>query len=672
MSRRSSNDSNAGPEGISLSTKTVPPSFEPPRPSAPVSDNPAQIWSICLTHADKFDRALVETWKGDMDGILIFSGLFSAIVTAFLIDSYKSLQTDAATANANLTAQVVTLLARSTNQDNPPLPSMPYPNSQTAYLIINALWFLSLVFSLTCALAATLVQQWSRIYLQGIEERFNTHQRARMRTYLQQGVQKFHLSELVEGIPLLLHVALFLFFVGLVVFLFNLKPALAYIILALILPGFLLYVLLTALPVFFYDCPYKTPLTSVLSYTARVIATYSQRRRRDRDSVDYHWRPEKHSARLTTLWAQDGSAQGAELDHTALRWTLLALTDYNDLELFVDALPGLLQSDSGTVLTRDGGRAAQALLFGPDMLARHLVHLLHSAAPSEALALAPADRRRLNARAVTCLRTVSLLSRACDGPMLNSPKHWSEWAITYFNPVARDALALRAHPDPALATLAQGTALLLAWRALVAYRSFLKDLRHYAIVGSAPETRSRLSAGAYLVLALRDILRSLSGGGSDDNPGTPLAEAGERLLNGAVHAQLYAGAGAGGADIGMGPLARAAQEDMVKVKECLAALFMHAACSLPANAAGQETLQVLATPLGWQESCIYDTEPNKVMWLLLSVREAHGVQALTVLDADEVVALYRRIHAQPSHSNTVGEADRYVRPQRMAWRQGTV
>lgn len=43
--------------------------------STPAVESSPQIWSICLSHADKFDRALVETWKGDMDGILIFVGV---------------------------------------------------------------------------------------------------------------------------------------------------------------------------------------------------------------------------------------------------------------------------------------------------------------------------------------------------------------------------------------------------------------------------------------------------------------------------------------------------------------------------------------------------------------------------------------------------------------------
>ena len=94
-------------------------------------DSSLQIWSICLSRhgADKFDRALVETWKGDMDGILIFvgfyiypficllmhfyqSGLFSQILAAFLVVicvSLDSLQPDTPTITANLTAQIVTI-----------------------------------------------------------------------------------------------------------------------------------------------------------------------------------------------------------------------------------------------------------------------------------------------------------------------------------------------------------------------------------------------------------------------------------------------------------------------------------------------------------------------------------------------------------------------------------
>ncbi|KAH8983869.1 hypothetical protein EDB92DRAFT_1951269 [Lactarius akahatsu] len=683
-SRSSSLDTDPDPGRISLNPAAA--TLVGPPISAPTVDNSAEIWSICLTHAEKFDRALVESWKGDMDGILIFSGLFSAVVSAFLVDSYKTLQPNAST---------------TIPRDRlPPEGSFPLsPNGQTPFLIINALWFLSLIFSLACALSATLIQQWSRIYLQGTEERFIPHERARMRTYLQKGVQNFHLADMVNAIPMLLHISLFLFFGGLIVFLYNVDATLARIILAFVVPSLVLYTLLTALPVFYYDCPFKTPLTSVLSYITYTIANHRPRirRRRNKHTEHLHWHPEQHSAYLTQLWAHDSSEEGAELDHTALRWTLLALTDLRDLEQFIGALPALLQSDSSSTLTRDGGRAAQALLFGQDMLAVHLVRLLHSTFPSDALALPPAERQRLEARAATCLRTVMLLARACDGPTLTAPQHWPAWAITYFNPVARDALALRQHPD--LGVLAQSTALLLAWRALVAYRSFLDDIAQRAAnAAAAPamarmraaveELRSRKSAGEYLLRVLREVLHGLAGG----TAGSMLADAGQELLGGNLYAHLYGpaahgprgGSGNGGAagttgagpDVEMNGLAQAARADLPKAKACLAVLFMLGACSLPADPTGEETLHALAAPLAWQEPCLYDDQ-DEAMRLLLTVRNAYG-DRLTVLDADSVVALYRTIHdprhqrAQPSSSTAGGTTGPYLRPRRTNWRQGTV
>jgi hypothetical protein len=434
-----------------------------------------------------------------------------------------------------------------------------------------------------------------------------------------------------------------------------------------------------------------------LSYITYAISANRPRihRRRNKHIDHLQWHPEKHSAYLTHQWAHDGSAEGAELDHTALRWTLLALTDLRDLEQFMAALPALLQSDSSSALTRDGGLAAQALLFGHDMLAMHLVRLLHSTFPSDALALPIAERQRLEARAATCLRTVMLLSRACDGPTLAAPQDWPAWAITYFNPVARDALALREHPDPDLAMLAQGTALLLAWRALVAYRTFLDDIAERAATAATGplratgELRSRESAGEYLLRVLREVLHGLVGGAA----GSTLADVGQTLLGGNLFVHLYgpsahgrrgssggggaAGAtgGAGGADE-MNALAQAALADLPSAKACLAVLFMLAACSLPADSTGEETLNALATPLPWTEPCLYD-DSGEAMRLLLTMRNAHG-HRLTVLDADAVVALYHTIHdprhqrAQPPGDTAGGTGSFYLRPRRTNWRQGTL
>jgi hypothetical protein len=40
---------------------------------AAVGDDPSsKMWILSITHADKHDSAMVERWKADMDGILVY------------------------------------------------------------------------------------------------------------------------------------------------------------------------------------------------------------------------------------------------------------------------------------------------------------------------------------------------------------------------------------------------------------------------------------------------------------------------------------------------------------------------------------------------------------------------------------------------------------------------
>ena len=35
-------------------------------------DSSAQLWGVVLKEGEKYDKALAESWKGDMDGIIFF------------------------------------------------------------------------------------------------------------------------------------------------------------------------------------------------------------------------------------------------------------------------------------------------------------------------------------------------------------------------------------------------------------------------------------------------------------------------------------------------------------------------------------------------------------------------------------------------------------------------
>ncbi|KAH9976603.1 hypothetical protein BGW80DRAFT_1144106, partial [Lactifluus volemus] len=130
-----------------------------------------------------------------------------------------------------------------------------------AMLHVNILWFLSLVLSVASALAATLVQQWTRKYLLTTQLPSSPQRRARIRTFLFQGVLRFRLDTIANSVPLLLHASVFLFLTGLVKFLFQTDDTLGYILLACVVACTVTYVTLTLLPLFYRDCPYETPMS---------------------------------------------------------------------------------------------------------------------------------------------------------------------------------------------------------------------------------------------------------------------------------------------------------------------------------------------------------------------------------------------------------------------------
>jgi hypothetical protein len=142
------------------------------------------------------------------------------------------------------------------------LPTSPPPFSPPTYAVwVNSLWFLSLVISITCALLATLLQQWARRYLKVTQTRFSLHKQARIRSFLAEGVEKSCLSMVVEALPTLVHVSLSLFFAGLVVFLWNVNLTIFKLVLSWIGVCTAFYGYITLIPMFLRDSPYYSPLT---------------------------------------------------------------------------------------------------------------------------------------------------------------------------------------------------------------------------------------------------------------------------------------------------------------------------------------------------------------------------------------------------------------------------
>ncbi|KAJ7138900.1 hypothetical protein C8R46DRAFT_1013896, partial [Mycena filopes] len=222
----------------------------------------SQLWAVYVAEAEKYDRSLVESWKSDMEGMLIFAGLFSASLTAFIIESYKTLVPDSNDATLQMLTQISQQLAAAAGgrafQASPPPPFSPPATS----LICNSLWFISLGLSLTCALIATLLEQWARDFLHKADMRSAPVIRARIFSYLYYGLKRFHMHTVVDVIPLLLHTSLIFFFAGLVAFLWPINITIAILAAALLATVLSVYSFLTVLPLWWPDCPYRTPLST--------------------------------------------------------------------------------------------------------------------------------------------------------------------------------------------------------------------------------------------------------------------------------------------------------------------------------------------------------------------------------------------------------------------------
>ncbi|OCH94360.1 hypothetical protein OBBRIDRAFT_817205 [Obba rivulosa] len=207
-------------------------------------DNPPELyhdrdmWDMYLDQAFPEDKETSDGWDSDLDSMLIFAAIFSAVLTAFVIESYQSLQPNSAdTSVVLLQAILMGLQANST----PPLPAAVTSQFRPtgSAVRVNIYWFASLIISLSTALIAILAKQWVHFLHSGLSPVRET--RVRQRQYRMDGLQKWRLPAVLSFLPVLLHIALLLFFAGLLDFAWSLNRAVAITSFILVFVTFLTY-----------------------------------------------------------------------------------------------------------------------------------------------------------------------------------------------------------------------------------------------------------------------------------------------------------------------------------------------------------------------------------------------------------------------------------------------
>ena len=168
----------------------------------------------------------------------------AAILTAFLIESHKDLTQDP--------------LLLAIHQ----LPTTELFQPETSSMFVNAAWFCSLDLTLFSALTAVLAKGWLTKYTPATSGICSYNACERHLCYLR--AQQWHLRMIVGGIPFLIQIALFLFTVGLVVFILGDNFWIGMSLLVLTVLGMVLYVFCTLLPWFSLACPFQMTMSDFI------------------------------------------------------------------------------------------------------------------------------------------------------------------------------------------------------------------------------------------------------------------------------------------------------------------------------------------------------------------------------------------------------------------------
>jgi hypothetical protein len=212
--------------------------------------------------------------------------LFSAVIATFVIDSYKRLQPDSGDTTAAILMRISDQMAASSNGSQP-LPSYQQVASvfQASGADVNAniMWFISLILSISAAIGAVVVQQSTRSYF--THQRLSLHnnagdvrKQARSHVRKWKAAQRWFLVSALDHLASLLHLAYFLFLVGLTFFLRSVNDTVHQTCFWVTVILSILYAAISLVPVLYPDFPFATPLTTPLR-TAKLLITIPLRLR---------------------------------------------------------------------------------------------------------------------------------------------------------------------------------------------------------------------------------------------------------------------------------------------------------------------------------------------------------------------------------------------------------
>jgi hypothetical protein len=211
-----------------------------------------------------------------------------------------------------------------------------------------------------------LAKQWVRSYACNISGAGAHLLRARQHQAGLTATQRWHLSDVITAIPVFMHVALFLFLIGVIVFIWGDGVAIVSPFVTISVACLLLYVVITFLPRIFADCPFRTPFSGILHKYMDKIAAEEQHKHSpvDLDAKCLTW---LMACSTTTSVVRSAAMAVSGLDGTPSQQKILY--ENGSVEVVMEAIASCAVENQGFLTIRhDALDTASLLLFAAQRL----------------------------------------------------------------------------------------------------------------------------------------------------------------------------------------------------------------------------------------------------------------------------------------------------------------
>ncbi|KAG8943558.1 hypothetical protein FRC04_002783, partial [Tulasnella sp. 424] len=252
------------------------PVFEFPNPPDKFGQDGGKFYHCYDTLAQEIDDDMTSGLKEQLDGMLIFAGLFAGVNTAFLALTIPLLSADPADDTNALLAQnnaILMQLVMGRNDTVPadsPLPSTAFSPAHDVF-IINALFALSLAFAIISSFLAVLGRQWLVYYRKrggGGPDRQRWEQ---LKRFL--GAERWRLEAILDDVlPSLLQIGLVIFCISLILYLRHLSPAISLIVGIPLYVGLAFFIGSALCTVWDRFCPFHSPLSHLMVWAFHLLS----------------------------------------------------------------------------------------------------------------------------------------------------------------------------------------------------------------------------------------------------------------------------------------------------------------------------------------------------------------------------------------------------------------